>query len=481
MRSFKAKSFSPNADINYANNVLRQRCRMLYMSTPTAAAAANTTRTKGVGSGLHCKPSIRYRDLGLTEEAACEWQRKTEAEFRLWAESKECDALGINNFYELEQLAWLSWVVSGDVFAVLKHVEATPYMPYTLRIHLIEADRVSTPFPQTGFSPYITDGKAENGNRIFDGVEVDKTGKVVAYYICSTYVNQFQYEKPEWTRVEAIGEKTGFPNIVQVFNAERPDQYRGVSYLAPIVEILLQQRRYTEAELTAAIIQSSFTAWIKHSSPNVTDNPLMGEDVSSEPTKSDKAMEIGPGNIISLDENDDVVFGNPNIPVAGFEAFVKTLNKMAGAALELPYDVLIKEFNSSYSASKGALEEAAETIRMKRSWFVSDFCQPIYEVWLAEAVASGRISAPGFFRDPAIRKAWSTARWDGPAQTHLDPVKEATANEMLVKNGWKTNEQIAREYYGSDWSENVDVILREKARFEITQGGVGNAEDITEE
>lgn len=34
--------------------------------------------------------------------------------------------------------------------------------------------------------------------------------------------------------------------------------------------------------------------------------------------------------------------------------------RQRGAALEMPYDVLIKEFNNSYSAAKGALEEAWE-------------------------------------------------------------------------------------------------------------------------
>ncbi len=33
--------------------------------------------------------------------------------------------------------------------------------------------------------------------------------------------------------------------------------------------------------------------------------------------------------------------------------------------------------------------DAWEDFRMRRKWFVDDFCQPVYEVWLAEAVARG--------------------------------------------------------------------------------------------
>ena len=85
-----------------------------------------------------------------------------------------------------------------------------------------------------------------------------------------------------------------------------------------------------------------------------------------------------------------------------------------------------------------------------------------YELWLAEAVARGRIKAPGFFTDPAVRSAWCGARWDGPAMTQLDPVKEANADKIAVENGWKTNEQVTREHYGGDWKANIEVLRREK-------------------
>ena len=81
--------------------------------------------------------------LGISAEAAKDWQRKAEAEFALWADRKEnCDATGMNNLYGLEQLALISWLQSGDVFPVFKRYKATPLNPYSLRIHLVEADRV---------------------------------------------------------------------------------------------------------------------------------------------------------------------------------------------------------------------------------------------------------------------------------------------------------------------------------------------------
>ena len=55
------------------------------------------------------------------------------------------------------------------------------------------------------------------------------------------------------------------------------------------------------------------------------------------------------------------------------------------------------------------------------------FNQPIYEQWLSEAVAIGRIDAPGFFDDPAIRQAWCGCLWMGASMGHVDPLKEVNA------------------------------------------------------
>lgn len=467
LRAFVAQSGAPSEDIDFHNKTLRQRGRMLYMASPVATAAINTNRTKVVGSGLHMRCAINREILGLSEEAAAEWENQVEAEWQMWATKRSnCDSMGMNNFYELQQLAIKSWLMSGDIFALMKRTDPTPTNPYTLRIQLVEADRISTPTELKVGSLYsVTEGTALNGNKIYDGVEVDKDGRVVAYHICNVYPSQVYAEAPKWTRVEARGKLTGIPNILQVMDAERPGQYRGVSYLAPIIEILLQVRRYTESELTAALVQSYLTAWIT-TETDPSDFPFneTGDGVDS-PTSNisdnENEYEMGPGTINHLAPGESVTLGNPNIPTSGFESFVKTIIKMSGASLELPYDVLMKEFNSSYSAAKGALEEAWEAFKMRRSWFIADFCQPIYEIWLAEAVATGRIKAPGFFGNPLIREAWCGAQWDGPAQTHLDPTKEAQANEMLVSHGWKTNEQITREFYGGDWAKNIATLSAE--------------------
>ncbi len=473
-RSFKgfiSTSGSPQEDIDYNNYTLRQRGRLLYMAAPIATSAIKTNRTNTVGLGLKLNPRINRDVLGLSAERAEEWEEKTKMEFALWAEKKEaCDATGINDFYAMQQLAFSSWLMSGDVFALRKWKKPTAHTPYSLRLHLIEADRCSTPDATAGFLPHITEGKANNGNRIHDGVEIDKDGMITAYHFRNTYPFQNTTEETEWKRVKAYGEKTGLPNVLHVMSAERPEQYRGVTYLAQIVEPILQIRRYTESEITAALVESFFTAFVK-TTTNPSENPMNetgseGDKVSYDPNE----YEMGPGQINMLNPDEDIVLADPKRPTSGFEPFVKAICTQIGAALEIPRDLLLKEFNASYSASRAALLEAWKAFRMYREWFASDFCKPAYSIWLSEAIAIGRISAPGFFSDPLIREAWMKAEWIGPSQGQLDPVKEITAEILAVKEGFSTNEDSTVRINGSNWNSNMDKLQRENEKKRQQKG-----------
>ena len=468
LKGFNAQSGSPHEDIDFHNYTLRQRARMLYMAAPIATSAIKTNRTNVVGVGLRLKSRIDRDVLGLTADQAEAWQKTTEREFALWAENKRaCDATGMNNFYGMQQLALTSWLLSGDCIGVLKQYDVTRLLPYALRVHLVESDRVATPSEYgAGTNVFYTTGKnTKTGNTIYDGVEVDDNGAVVAYHIRSTYPYEIGAQTTVWSRVEAYQEHTGLPNVLHIMESERPDQYRGVSYLAPVIEPLLQLRRYTESELMAAVIESFFTAFVKTEAP--TDEMPFNETGMDEPPEARDPNEysMGPGQINIMEPGEDVTFANPTHPNGSFEAFTKAISEQIGAALEEPSDLLLKSFNASYSASRAAMLEAWKAFKMRREWLADDFCRPIYEVWMSEAVARGRIYAPGFFDNPMIRSAYLGSEWLGPSQGQLDPVKEITAEILACSEGFSTHEQSTIRLNGGQWDANVERLMRENEKL----------------
>lgn len=466
MRGFTATSKSPMQDIDANHRTLISRSRSLYMTAPIATGAIKTTVTNVVGSGLKLKSRIDYEFLGMTEEQAEEWEANTEREFDLWASSRKCDALRLNSFYEMQGVIFLGQLLNGDGFCLNKYDTPTSSMPYGLRLQLLEGDRVCTPNSYNiGLSNGIYIGiNPQNNNKIYNGVEVDKNGATVAYWICNQYPYDTNYVEgaPVWNRVEMFGEKSGRQNIIHIFDAERAEQRRGVPMLAPVIEELKQLKRYTDAELMAAVISGMFTVFVTTDAPS-TDN-VLGQGYPNEAQSVDNDIndyQLGNGAIVTLNEGEKIEIADPKRPNTAFDSFVNSLCKNVGSALEIPQELLLKSFNSSYSASRAALLEAWKMFRKRREWLSKEFCQPVYELFLTEAIALGRIKANGFFNDAIIKKAWCGADWNGAAMGMVDPVKEVTAAKMRVENGFSTREEETMGLTGGDYIKNAKQLKRE--------------------
>ena len=474
-KSLKAmipNSGAPNEDIDDNNRTLRERSRMLYMSSAIVTSTIRTVRTNVVGNGLKLKSTINRHILGMTQEEAEAWQERTEAEFELWASNKRaCDATGVNDFYGMQQLALISWLLSGDVFAVVKHFDRSTLLPYGLRLHLVEADRVRTPLTFCNGVLGRTTGTTESGNKIYDGVEINFNGSIQAYHIANKHPYQSTLEPTEFVRVEAYGEESGLPNILHIMDSERPEQFRGVPYLAQVIEPILQMRRYTEAEIMSALVQSFFTAFIttEQAQNEIPMNEALGDD-DYEVSDNENEYEMGAGTINVLKAGEDVKFGAPTHPNSGFDVFMRSLCEQTGAALEVPADLLLKSFNASYSASRAALLEAWKSFKMRREWLTNDLCRPTYEIWLTEAVALGRIYAPAFFTDPLARKAYLGSEWIGAPAGQLDPTKEISAAIMAIENGLSTREAETIKLNGGKYTANIDRLITENERLRMANG-----------
>lgn len=480
MRGWMYYGGSAKEDIEDNIDVLRQRSRDAYMGIPVASAALKTLRTNVVAGGLMPSPQIDADFLHLTDEQAEALQAQILREFSLWADTPVCDADRVDNFYKLQQLAFLSFLMNGDAIALLPMKEQKG-QPYSLRVRIIEADRVCSPDGFDRLTP--CEVKGYKVHSIVQGIETDEDGMVVAYWICNRHPLSslsMQAGVLEWTRVEAYG-SSGRPNVLHVMNRERAGQRRGVPILAPVLEALKQLGRYTDAEITAAVISAMFTVFVK--SATVQDGRPIGEAIPPEAlidSQDQNSIELAPGAVISLNPGEEVQFADPKHPNSGYDAFFNAMIKEIGAALEIPPEVILKQFTQNFSSARGSLNEFWRTCGMMRDWFADDFCQPIYEALFAEAVARGRIQAPGFFSDPAIRKAYTDCKWNGPSRTALNPSQEVEAAIKRVDAGFSTAEEETAQLTGGDYNRNIRKrAIEAKRKKEVDQinsqppGGAG--------
>jgi lambda family phage portal protein len=350
---------------------------------------------------------------------------------------------------------------NGDVFALMPNV-VRPGSPYGLKLQLIEGDRVCN-----------KDG-VRDSPEIAGGVQRDGYGAPIAYHVMDQHPGSAFYRTGErsWKVVQAFG-KTGRRNVIHLFKTLRPGQSRGVPYLAPVIEPLKQLDRYTEAEIMAAVVSGMFTVFVKSETGGTTLSPM-------EPTtevggaSTDDDFKLASGAILNLAKGEEIQSANPTRPNSGFDPFVMAVLRQIGVALELPFEVLVKHFTASYSAARAALLEAWRFFRSRREWMAANFCQVVYENFMDEAVALGRIKAPGYFADPLLRKAYLGTDWIGDAQGQIDPVKEISAAEKRIQLGVSTVTEETAAITGGDFERNIPLITKER-RMLIEAGLSGPA------
>ena len=464
IKTYQPRHYSAKSDIDRNLQTLRDRAHDLAINSPIGAAVIHSQATNVVGVGLKLFPRINAKALDMTPEVAREWSRQTKQEFELWANSAlACDFMRRNNFYELQRIAFTSYLVDGDSFCLFRRRLPTAFNPYSLRLQIIEAGRVSNPL-QGGVSvSNVEMRKVGSSNRIINGIEVDRQGAQVAIWIANRYWNEPTSLDAElkWQRVRWYGQSSGERNVLHICADSRPDQYRGVPILAPVIEPLKQIARYADAELTSAIIKSFFSIFFVQPLSNLEVNNILGEGDDGAPIVDVNEYRLGPATMAALPKGVDVKSVNNSNAQNTFDSFISAFAKQIGAAVGIPFEVLLKNFTASYSASRAALLQAQDEFKQRKACFVQDFCRPVYEQWLTEAVATGRISAPGFFDDPIKKSAWCNADWYNEQTRYIDPVKEARGVQLQLELGLTSREKAAAELGGVDYWEIVDALKTE--------------------
>lgn len=452
LKNWNPYSGDANADTVYDLVTVRSRSRDLARNAPIGGAAINTVVTNVIGTGLsmQCNPDARL--LGWSEEQTAEWKREVESEYMLWCCSLDCSASRSMNFYGLQSLALRSMLESGDVLALTPSIKRNS--PYSLVVQLVEADRL------------LNKGYMANTPSKIEGITLDSNGAATKYDIAKQHPGSVNRSSLEWSEVEAYG-KNGRRNVLHMFDQRRPGQVRGVPYLSPVIEHLKQLQRYSEAELQAAVVSAALAVFMKMDADAfesllndgardkyIDKATSWNGEVSTDLDGPGKAVNLLPGESVEVPE-----LGRPNV---NYDPFFLSMLKQIGPALEIPFEVLIKHFSSSYSASRAALLDFWRFVRVRRDFMATYFCEPIKELWFEEAVSLGRVRAPGFFSDARIRQAYTRVSWIGDSQGSIDPEKEVNAAAKRIGLGISTREKESVSYDGGDWEANHKQLAKEQ-------------------
>jgi len=443
---------------------VRQNARDAMYDSTMAKSMVDRFADTVVETGMRLKPTPDPDILAIDPQAAEEWAETVAGAFHLWAKSKKSHRPRVNNFYQNQRLYQVFQQRDNDIFVRLYYSREKD-LSSPLQIDFVDPNQIRGHSFTSTYTQFPGD----------DGIIRDAGGREIGYKIWY-YDAQAGYREMS---VPATGEKSGRIMMLHGFNPEYAGQGRGMSRLVHVLQEFENLTDFTTSTIKKAIAQSSITMAVENEQQD-SSNPLEGRvagpvrEYGSYPqpdpvAQNVTAESIGPINyqpmpeatisvpgsvgVFNLRRGDKMKYLADTSPSAQFDSFVNSFTSYLAASNGMPIELLLMKFNANYSASRAALIMFWRVAQIWRDEMAADFLDPVYEMWLSEEIAAGRISCPGW-SDYRLRAAWLCCEWAGCPMPSIDPLKSMQASKLAVELSAETLDDVARDYNGSSGKAN---------------------------
>ncbi len=438
-----ATNTSADSEIRMSLRTLRNRSRQLVRDNDYAKSAIRNIRNNVVGKGIAFQGQVMMRRGNRLDEKTNDAIEKA---WVRWGRKKTCHTAGTLSMKDIQRMVITAVAESGEVLVRFIYQSfGGGKIPFALEI--IESDQLVDEW----------NGRAENGNEVRMGVEVDQWQRPVAYYLYPKHPGDYQFtgvpQSNRYLRVPA-------DEVLHLGVPERVGQTRYVPWFHTAIKRLNNLGGYEEAEIIAARATAAVMGFIQ--SPE--GNDAIGDDGVE---GGERVYDFEPGTIKELQAGETFSGFNPTRPNAQMDPFMRLMLRGVAAGIGQSYESLSRDYSqSNYSSSRLALLDDRDNWRVLQEWMVESFLQEVYEKWLEMAVLCGALNLPAYEVAPEL---YNEVRWMPRGWESVDPLKEATANRLNVRSGFTTAQAVISEG-GGDYEEVCKQRRREldlAAQYEL--------------
>jgi len=409
---------------------LRTRARYEAANNGYAKGLLRTIRNDVIGTGPRLQLGLPATwldpDFNTVMTVPAGAARAVERAFKKWADAAD--------LAQKLRVAEETTVRDGECFAVLVTNEGLAD-PVSLDLRLIEADQVTTP-DLVWTDPLAT-----------DGIRYDACGNPVEYHVLKQHPGDPYWVNPwDYDRIAAR-------HVLHWFDPDRPGQRRGIPALTPSLPLYAQLRRFTSAVLSAAETAANHAAVLKTDQPppGLDDGAPQDDDL---PENFDR-IPMPQNGAVTLPAGWDITAFDAKQPQTTYPQFKAEVLTEAGAGLGAPRNVSTKS-SAEYNYSSARLDHLPyrQGVRITRDQRRRHVIDRVFRAWYAEArTVPGHLPAG---LPPLAAWDW-TWQWDGFES--IDPVKDATADDMRLRNGTTTLSAVVAAD-GKDWEEEMRQTAR---------------------
>jgi lambda family phage portal protein len=307
--------------------------------------------------------------------------------------------------------------------------------------------------------------RAENGNQIRMGVEVDAAHRKVAFWIAAKnpgdiYGLNFQFDGKR-IRVPAFGlDPESSVHAIHVTRTKRPEETRAVPWITPAMDPINMLAGYEEAELVASRAQACKHVFFERQA-FAPDGTLLEYDGFK---GGQITEEMEPGGTTESPIGVHANVYNPTHPNQAFAEFTKDFRRKIAAALNCSYNTLFTDLEGvNYSSIRAGLLDERENWKMAQSWYIAAAKQLQFEAWLEMQLLTGALRGFAMLDFERIRRAtiWKPRRW-----SWVDPLKDIQAATAAIEAKLTTRSRVIADQSNEDFEDTIDELAEERAYIE---------------
>lgn len=448
-------SQSKDREIKNELAILRARARDLCNNNDYAKKYVRLVQSNVIGpSGV--KLQVKSKDYNETKKKWTEDKlanTKIEKAWTDWCKAKHCTVNGKLTFRQVCELIIAHAARDGEMF--VKYVTGKQYK-YGFTLQLIEPDHVDE----------RKNIYNENETTVM-GVKLDKQRRPLGYYIKKNSPNRSSgtYES----------DFVSADKILHLYDPERADQTRGVSWMAQSIIRLKMLDGYEEASLVNARASAAQAGFFE-TDPE-TNLEYEGDEVDS---NDNIYMNLEAGVWQQLPPGVKAHAVNPEYPHPQHEMFVSRTLMGIASGLNVSYSSLSGDYSkANYSSERAAKLDERDQWKRIQGWFIDSFLNPVFAQWLKTALLSENLNLPNDKYDKFNAPVWYPRRWDW-----VDPQKDVEAKARELELKLTTRTKIAAEK-GEDFEEILEQLQEEQEQLKSLgtteeDNGSGNGNNESE-
>jgi capsid protein len=426
-----------------------------------------------VGNGFRINPSPDADILGITPEQAESWAKDVKTRFDLWARSKDSDLTGTNTLYQ--NMRFCEWMYSrdGETYIRLNYSD-NPKLLNPVQISFLDPNQIRGDEFTYSLGPYSQD----------TGIVTDENGAETGYKVWID--DPKKKNRYKLVQIPAVDKTSGRRLMLHGYNPEYAGQQRGYPEFSHGLEDFQDITSYSRSATKKMVNESTMGFTVENDmndpgdmglqdldntkagpetissvkTPSSTPRTLGVDAVSYRELNEATQTETGPLYLLGGAQGDKLVQIKSAGPGEKSGEFMDSQLKILAASRGIPVSVASMAFNKSHSALRGELGLFTDTKEIEKDDVVSDNWDLVYEAWMSEEIAAGRIRAPGW-ADPILKAAWLRASWSSTRVPDVDPEKTMRATILAIATGLTDLDTEAANYNNSDGQTNRAKLIRQ--------------------